>query len=548
VSTYRVAMIGCRSRGLAQARAITQHPRLELVAICDLLPERLAAVGDQFGVAARYADFERMLREQEPDVVNIPTATRFHAPLAEAVLRLGYHVDVEKPLTLTLAELDRVLEAQRASGRHLVPHHQAAVHPPARKLREMVQRGDIGRPQAVRLRDKGYYGGFGILHQGCHALALLASVLGPARAVSAHMVTAGRPTTVDEVYRAPFDYGLTAGEQLTCLYELDGGVYVVNEEHYRPEVDSSTIRFEVVGTEGAGARPRRPLAPLPHRFAPLAPGADDLGGGAPLRDRAAPGGLRLRRRRGEGDGPLAGRRVGQRPGRGAEAGDQRDHRGGHDGDDPRRLRLPRPRPAHRSAPGRARPPPGRLAAPGGPPPARAGAGGLRRVDHLGARPGPLRRARRGAERVARAAGAGGSTMTATTGPRLGHLAIRARDAAATRRFYEEGLGLRFLGLRPSGTGSFDLSDGALNLTVVPYTGVHREELVEGNEHVHFGFLVADAVEAYERLQATGATFLRSDVKQRDAPAGPPGAGGSFKVADPDGNVVDVTGNPEEWRV
>jgi predicted dehydrogenase len=251
VSTYRVAMIGCRSRGLAQARAITQHPRLELVAICDLLPERLAAVGDQFGVAARYTDFERMLREQEPDVVNIPTATRFHAPLAEAVLRLGYHVDVEKPLTLTLAELDRVLEAQRASGRHLVPHHQAAVHPPARKLREMVQRGDIGRPQAVRLRDKGYYGGFGIIHQGCHALALLASVLGPARAVSAHMVTAGRPTTVDEVYRAPFDYGLTAGEQLTCLYELDGGVYVVNEEHYRPEVDSGTIRFEVVGTEGA---------------------------------------------------------------------------------------------------------------------------------------------------------------------------------------------------------------------------------------------------------------------------------------------------------
>ena len=140
------------------------------------------------------------------------------------------------------------------------------------------------------------------------------------------------------------------------------------------------------------------------------------------------------------------------------------------------------------------------------------------------------------------------TETATTRPRLGHLAIRARDAAATRRFYEEGLGLRFLGFRPSGTGSFDLSDGALNLTVIPYTGPRREELVEGNEHVHFGFLVADAVVSYERLMAAGATFLRDDVKLRDEPAGPPAPAGSFKVADPDGNVVDVTGNPQEWRV
>jgi predicted dehydrogenase len=248
---YRVALIGCRSRGTAQARAVTQHPRLELVGICDLVPERLQELGDRFGVGARYQDYEQMLREQGPDIVLIPTATRLHASLASAVLRLGYHVDVEKPLTLTLEELDGVLAAQRASGRHLVPHHQAAVHPPAKKLRQMVQRGDIGRPQAVRIRNKGYYGGFGIVHQGCHALALLASVLGPARAVSAHMVSAGRPTTVEDVYTAPFGYGLTAGENLTCLYELEGGVYVVNEEHYRPEVDSSTIRFEVVGTEGA---------------------------------------------------------------------------------------------------------------------------------------------------------------------------------------------------------------------------------------------------------------------------------------------------------
>lgn len=264
---YRIAIIGCGPRGRAQARAVTQHPRTDLVALCDLAPERLRALGDEMGVAARYSDFAEMIRQEAPDIVQIPTATRFHAPLAEAVLRMGCHVDVEKPLTLTLAELDGVLAAQRESGKQLVPHHQAAVHPPVRKLRDLVHAGHIGEPQAIRIRNKGYYGGYGILHQGCHALALAASILGPARAVSAHMVTAGQPTTVDDILAGPAGYGLVAGENLTCLYEMERGVYIINEEHQRVPVDSGTIRFEVVGTEGSLALDRAIARSLYHTSA-----------------------------------------------------------------------------------------------------------------------------------------------------------------------------------------------------------------------------------------------------------------------------------------
>ena len=247
---YRVALIGCRARGTQQAAAIARHPRTELVAVCDLLPERLNELGDRFGVAARYADFEQMIREQQPDIVNIPTATKVHAPLAEAVLKMGCHVDVEKPITLTLEELDRVLAAQQASGKQLVPHHQSATGPVEGKLRRLVKEGFIGEVQTVRVRDKGYYGGYGIIHQGCHALALVSSIVGPTRAVSAHMLTAGHPTTVDEIFWSPNGYGLTAGEKITCLYEMAGAVYFVNEDHYRPEVDAKTDRVEFVGTQG----------------------------------------------------------------------------------------------------------------------------------------------------------------------------------------------------------------------------------------------------------------------------------------------------------
>lgn len=141
----------------------------------------------------------------------------------------------------------------------------------------------------------------------------------------------------------------------------------------------------------------------------------------------------------------------------------------------------------------------------------------------------------------------GTGETGRIGARLAHVAIRALDGEATRQFYEHGLGLRFLGYRRPGSQSFDLSDGSLNMTVIPYEGPPREAHEEGTEHIHIGFLVPNACEAYERLRTIDATFLRSDVKVRDESVGPPPPGGSFKVADPDGNVVDITGNPAEWR-
>jgi len=130
---------------------------------------------------------------------------------------------------------------------------------------------------------------------------------------------------------------------------------------------------------------------------------------------------------------------------------------------------------------------------------------------------------------------------------LRHLALRVRDPDRTREFYEQGLGLRFIGFRRPGSQAYDLSDGYMNLTVIPYEGPERPAFEEVTEYVHFGFRVPNARECYDRLLGMGFTMLRLDVKERLDPE-PPEARGSFKVADPDGNVVDVTGNAKEWRV
>lgn len=127
-----------------------------------------------------------------------------------------------------------------------------------------------------------------------------------------------------------------------------------------------------------------------------------------------------------------------------------------------------------------------------------------------------------------------------------HLAMRVRDLDQSRHFYETGIGFRFLGYRPAGD-AIDLSDGEINLTLIPYEGPPRHALEEGSEFIHLGFWVDDLTATYQRLVGLQAAVVREDVKERREFAGNAPPSGSFKVLDPDGNVLDISGRTDEWR-
>ena len=71
MKTYRVAILGCRGRGTAASHAYHAHPRTEVVALCDLVQERLDTLGDELGVAARFTDLDEMIVQTQPDLVAI---------------------------------------------------------------------------------------------------------------------------------------------------------------------------------------------------------------------------------------------------------------------------------------------------------------------------------------------------------------------------------------------------------------------------------------------------------------------------------------------
>jgi hypothetical protein len=114
----------------------------------------------------------------------------------------------------------------------------------------------------------------------------------------------------------------------------------------------------------------------------------------------------------------------------------------------------------------------------------------------------------------------------------------------SRRFYET-IGFEFVGYR--GRGGLDLSDGTLNMTILQYNGTERPPFEEGTEFIHFGIIVEDLGSIYNTLRDGGFELIMDNVKKGDEIDDNKPPDRSFKVADPDGNVVDITCATDEWR-
>ena len=127
---------------------------------------------------------------------------------------------------------------------------------------------------------------------------------------------------------------------------------------------------------------------------------------------------------------------------------------------------------------------------------------------------------------------------------LVHVGVRATDLTQTLRFWRDGLGLQVV---QETEVCSDLSDGWHNFRIFQHAGIPRPDHVSGMlDYLHIGVQVDDLAGAAIRLRDLGFEIIWDGVdggKPYD-PASPPTE--SFKVADPDGIVVDVSANPGQW--
>lgn len=250
IETYRVAILGCRARGTTTAQAYQAHPRTEVVALCDLLQERVDTLGNELGVKARFSNLNEMIKQTQPDIVAIPTGTEFHRDLALRVIKHGVHIDIEKPLCTNLKEADEVVAQAQKKGIKIAVHHQGRVGPYLQTVYRAMQEGRIGELLYMCTRDKGYYGGLGIMNVATHKINMMLKFAGHCRSVSALALTNGHLITPEDALTSPLGMGTIAGEYITATLHFDNNVTASLLQHRLPTIDINASVIEFQGTEG----------------------------------------------------------------------------------------------------------------------------------------------------------------------------------------------------------------------------------------------------------------------------------------------------------
>jgi predicted dehydrogenase len=147
-----VGFIGCGRISTLQVLGYLDHPRAEVLAVCDLDAALARQRGQEWRARRVYTDYQQLLADPDVNAVEILLPHHLHREVAIAALQAGKHVSLQKPPTLTLGELADVHEAAAAAGRRLRVFENFMHYPPHVKARELVQEGAIGEPISVRIK------------------------------------------------------------------------------------------------------------------------------------------------------------------------------------------------------------------------------------------------------------------------------------------------------------------------------------------------------------------------------------------------------------
>ncbi len=123
---------------------IRQGPRSELAAVASRDLARAQAYADEWGIPKAYGSYEALLADPEIDVIYNPLPNSLHAAWTIRAAEAGKHVLCEKPIVLTLEELDRVEAAAEANGVTIFEAFMYLHHPQTRTVQEMVRAGELG--------------------------------------------------------------------------------------------------------------------------------------------------------------------------------------------------------------------------------------------------------------------------------------------------------------------------------------------------------------------------------------------------------------------
>jgi UDP-N-acetyl-2-amino-2-deoxyglucuronate dehydrogenase len=214
MKTWKVALAGCGAiAGGVYMPQMARIPNAEMVAVCDILPERAQAYAKQYNVPKWYADVDTMLAECDFDIFMDTASIQAHYTINMAALRAGKHLYSQKPVGLTVEQVTEMIEL---AAKKKVKFSASPIHmlrPDIQWAKKMISAGTIGKvsmircsmahggPEYFQFREADptwfFRPGAGALYDmGVHALHCTTGLLGPAKAVGCMAATSEPERTV----------------------------------------------------------------------------------------------------------------------------------------------------------------------------------------------------------------------------------------------------------------------------------------------------------------------------------------------------------------
>ncbi len=204
----RLALAGCGRIAQNHFAAIRQHdPRVELVAVCDVKPEALAAAVASTG-AAGFSSLDDLLAGSNADLVVLATPSGLHPRQAIQVAQAGRHVLSEKPMATKWDEGVAMVRACRDAGVKLFVVKQNRLNATLQLVKRAVDQGRFGRMAMVTVnvfwtRPQSYYDdapwrgrwdmdGGAFMNQASHYVDMVDWLVGPVDNVHAYTATLAR--------------------------------------------------------------------------------------------------------------------------------------------------------------------------------------------------------------------------------------------------------------------------------------------------------------------------------------------------------------------
>jgi predicted dehydrogenase/putative sterol carrier protein len=147
-----IGMIGCGLISNLHARGYTDNPRARLYAVCDVDPSVVAARKHEWKAEKDFTDYRELLADPSVDAVEILTPHKLHEQMVIDALDARKHVAVQKPMTISLESADRMASHARRSGLVFKVTDNYVFYPPIVLAKRMIENGDIGDPQMLRMK------------------------------------------------------------------------------------------------------------------------------------------------------------------------------------------------------------------------------------------------------------------------------------------------------------------------------------------------------------------------------------------------------------